>query len=208
MVFIDRHNKLVNCVSSDFKVKLYERLQSVPKDVAYINNKLVVATTLEINIYAIDNTNDTFQLLKCHRTDNELVAISPIIENKLAHLLSGYRSGDFVQVRDRKGKMNFKWLIHEIMALFVLRKLIPQTRMRSHRVGLDFWLLVGPFVYFHTLCVRTAKALARLRACAGSPEPSLVAYAISTIISCADSNMDSSLNLGILDISECVMIIK
>ena len=90
MVFIDRHNKLVNCVSSDFKVKLYERLQSVPKDVAYVNNKLVVATTLEINIYAIDNKNDTFKLLECHRTDNELVAISPIIENKLAHLFSGY----------------------------------------------------------------------------------------------------------------------
>ena len=27
---------------------------------------------------------------------------------------------------------------HEIMALFVLRKLILQTRMRSHPVGLDF----------------------------------------------------------------------
>ena len=26
---------------------------------------------------------------------------------------------------------------HEIMALFVLRKLILQTRMRSHPVGLD-----------------------------------------------------------------------
>ena len=32
-------------------------------------------------------------------------------------------------------------------------------------------------------CVRIAKALARLRGCAGSPEPSLVAYVISTIIS-------------------------
>ena len=38
------------------------------------------------------------------------------------------------------------------------------------------WLLVWLFVYFHTSCVRTAKALARLRQCAGSPEPSLVAY--------------------------------
>ena len=47
--------------------------------------------------------------------------------------------------------------------------------------------LVGPFVYFHTSCVRTAKALARLRGCAGSPEPSLVAYVISTIISRAGS---------------------
>ena len=54
-------------------------------------------------------------------------------------------------------------------------------------VGLDTWFLVGPFVYFHTLCVRTAKALARLRGHAGSPERSLVAYVISTIISWAGS---------------------
>ena len=70
---------------------------------------------------------------------------------------------------------------HEIMALFVLRKLIFQTRNRSHPVWLDFWFLVGPFVYFHTSCMRTAKALARL--CG-----SLVAYVISTIISWAGSN--------------------
>ena len=76
---------------------------------------------------------------------------------------------------------------HEILALFVLRKLILQTRMRSHPVELDVWFLVGPFVYFHTTCEQTAKALARLRGCAGSPEPSLVAYVISTIISWAGS---------------------
>ena len=64
---------------------------------------------------------------------------------------------------------------HEIMALFVLRKLILQPRMRSHPVGLDVWFLAGPFIYFHTSCVRTAKALVRLPRCAGSPEPSLVA---------------------------------
>ena len=74
------------------------------------------------------------------------------------------------------------------MVLFVLCKLILQTRMRSHPVGLDVWFLVGPFVYFYTFCVRTAKALSRLRGCAGSPEPSLVAYVISTIISWAGSN--------------------
>ena len=74
---------------------------------------------------------------------------------------------------------------HEIMAFFVLRKLILQTRMRSRPVGLDVWFLVGPFVYFHTSCVRKANDLARLRECAGSPEPSVVAYVISTIISWA-----------------------
>ena len=76
---------------------------------------------------------------------------------------------------------------HEIMALFVLHKLILQTRMRSHPVGLDVWFLVRPFVFFHTSCVRTAIALARLRGCAGTPEPSLVAFVRSTIISWAGS---------------------
>ena len=60
--------------------------------------------------------------------------------------------------------------------------------MHSHPVGLDVWFLVGPFVYFHTSCVRTAKALTRLRGCAGSPKPSLVAYVISSINSWAGSN--------------------
>ena len=51
----------------------------------------------------------------------------------------------------------------------------------------DLWL---EYIYFHTPCVRTVKALARLRGCAGSPEPSLVAYVINTIISWAGSNIN------------------
>ena len=51
------------------------------------------------------------------------------------------------------------------MALIALRKLNLQTRMRSNPLGLHVWFLVRPFVYFHTVCVRTAKALARLRGC-------------------------------------------
>ena len=52
---------------------------------------------------------------------------------------------------------------YEIMVPFVLRKLIHQTRMRSHPVALDVWFFVRPFVYLHTWCVGTAKALVRLR---------------------------------------------
>ena len=63
-----------------------------------------------------------------------------------------------------------------------------QTHMRSYPVGLDVLFLVRPFVYFRISCVRTAKALASLRGCAGLPEPSLVAYLISTKISWAGSN--------------------
>ena len=79
------------------------------------------------------------------------------------------------------------WAISWDNGLFVIRKVILQTRMRSHPVVLDVWCLIEPFVYFHTTCMRTAKALARLRGCAGSPECSLVAYVISTIISYAGS---------------------
>ena len=49
--------------------------------------------------------------------------------------------------------------------------------------GLDVGFLVEPFVYFHTSSVRTAKALARLHGCAGSPEPSLVAYVLMSWLS-------------------------
>ena len=79
---------------------------------------------------------------------------------------------------------------HEILALFVLRKFILLIRMRSHPVWLDVWFLVWPFVCFHSSYVRTAKALARLRGCAGSPEPSRVASAIRTILSWVGSNVN------------------
>ena len=51
---------------------------------------------------------------------------------------------------------------HEIMALFVLHKHILQMFILDHPVGLDVCFLVGPFIYFHTSCVQTAKALPRL----------------------------------------------
>ena len=50
------------------------------------------------------------------------------------------------------------------MRLF-LRKLILQMHMPSHPVELDVWFFIGPFVYFHTSCVWTVKALARLCGC-------------------------------------------
>ena len=78
---------------------------------------------------------------------------------------------------------------HAILAHFVLRKFILQIRLCSHPVGLDVWFLVRLFVYFHCSCVRTGKALARLHRCTGSPELSLVAYAISTIILRAGANI-------------------
>ena len=93
-----------------------------------------------------------------------------------------------LSLSERHSKYTINWAISWDYGLFVLRKLILQTGMCSHPLGLDAWFLVGPFVYFHTSCVRTAKALARLPGYADSPEPSLVAYVRSTIISWAGSN--------------------
>ena len=45
-------------------------------------------------------------------------------------------------------------------------------------------MLVGEFIYIRTVCMLSAKALASLRIRAGSPEPSLLDYAIGTKISC------------------------
>ena len=51
--------------------------------------------------------------------------------------------------------------------------------MPSHSEGPGIWLSVW-FLLTQCLYERAAEVLARLRACAGSPEPSLLAYAIST----------------------------
>ena len=51
------------------------------------------------------------------------------------------------------------------------------------QLGYMSFFLVRHFVYFHTSCVRKAKALVRLHGCESSSEPSLVTYVISTIIS-------------------------
>ena len=50
----------------------------------------------------------------------------------------------------------------------------------SYIVGLHVYYLVGSFIYVHSFCMQAIKALVRLCICAGSSEPSLVAYAIST----------------------------
>ena len=53
-------------------------------------------------------------------------------------------------------------------------------RMSSHSEGSGIWLSIWRFLLIQCLYERAAEVLARLRGCAGSPEPSLLAYAIST----------------------------
>ena len=59
-----------------------------------------------------------------------------------------------------------------------------QLRMPSHSEGPGIWFSVWKFLLIHCLYERAAKVLARLGGCAGSPEPSLLAWAISTKFAC------------------------
>ena len=74
---------------------------------------------------------------------------------------------------------------HDFMVLFVLRKLIFQTRMRSHPVGLDVWFLVGPIVY-SLLHVCEQRRL--WWDCTDAQTRLSIRYVISTISSWAGSN--------------------
>ena len=64
---------------------------------------------------------------------------------------------------------------------------ILQICMSSLSKESGMWLFVWSFLQLPLLCEQTAKALARLRRCAGSTQPSLFAYVISTIFSCVGS---------------------
>ena len=75
------------------------------------------------------------------------------------------------------------------MVLFVLRKRILQTSMRSHPVGLDVWFWSEPSsTSLLHVCEHRRLWWDCADVCAGSPEPLLVvAYVIRTIISWAGS---------------------
>ena len=64
--------------------------------------------------------------------------------------------------------------------------------MSSPPVGLQKCFFAWSFLQVSTKCLQTATALARLRLCAGSPEPLLVACVISTLFSCAGSILQNS----------------
>ena len=62
--------------------------------------------------------------------------------------------------------------------------------MPSHSERPVIWLSVWKFLLTHCLYERAAEVLARLRECAGSPEPSLLAYTISTKFAWRGPNMN------------------
>ena len=76
---------------------------------------------------------------------------------------------------------------HEKTELSDVQFEILQMRMHSLWKGSDVRLFAWSFLHIPMLYEWTAKALARLRKCAGSPEPSLVTYVISTFFIWAGS---------------------
>ena len=114
-----------------------------------------------------------------------------------AILLVCHEAAQIMNIRNYWSLTYFSWIryqhnripnepCYEIIVRFVLRKFILQTHMRSRPLGLNVWFLVGPFVHFYTLCVRTAKALADCTD--AQARLSLRWSSISNIISWAGSN--------------------
>ena len=64
-------------------------------------------------------------------------------------------------------------------------------------------MLVGVFIYIHTLQLREVKAQVSLSICADSPEPTLLDIAISTINSCDVSILNLSHAMGPFSITLC-----
>ena len=58
----------------------------------------------------------------------------------------------------------------------------PVNAHAAYLVGICL-IVIWVFIYIHTLCMIVVKAMARMRICAGSPEPSLLGYMICAKIS-------------------------
>ena len=65
-------------------------------------------------------------------------------------------------------------------------KVLLLTPILTYQAGLEIKMLTPVLINMHPLSMRVAKTLARLHGCAGSPEPWLLANAISTKITRAD----------------------
>ena len=79
--------------------------------------------------------------------------------------------------------------------------------MPSHSEGPGIWLSVWRFLLTRCLYERAAEVLERLHGCAGSPEPSLLALAISTKFAWRgpNDNFEDSYPLSIQDVkTKCV----
>ena len=105
MVFIDKNNKVLKYVCSEFKVKFYEKLQTEPKDITYVNEKLVVAFSNEVIMFIIDVKNGHFLKSERHKTDNTLVSVCAV--NNSLVLLYSTNKYSFIQLRDKRGQVTW-----------------------------------------------------------------------------------------------------
>lgn len=169
MIFVDKNNKLLKYVASEFKVKGYVNIKEEPKDVAFISENLVVATSTEILMYAIDKVY-AFNPLKTCKTNADLVSVSSI-DNNLALLYSRSmecNAEDFIQVRNKNGSIirHIDCLRNKFGQRFTLRK--PQLlRVRDkskyiiceqkavkcfNAFGMLQWYFINPGCWFKKVC--------------------------------------------------------
>ena len=121
-----------------------------------------------------------FYYLKCHGIDHTNHTHANLI---ILRVWNVYLTNCSSYSRIYKLRFFMYWIYEPRQANLCLRAFRHdkfQLRMPSHSEGPGIWFSVWRFLLIHCLYERAAKVLARLRGCAGSPEPSLLAYAIST----------------------------
>ena len=125
--------------SSRYTIYLNSRQSNTPNATPVVIRKINVVKTY--NETAKNNEPSLSQICKWYVHLAKPQSLSCQYKETLVPWLSIWRS-------------SAKWAISWDYGTFRPPKIILQTGMRSHPVELDVWFLVGPFVYFHTLCER------------------------------------------------------
>ena len=89
-------------------------------------------------------------------------------EDGKCHNLMRWLICDFVILCFRRWNITMHLHLSHVMRLWYVSSPVISFFNRAcaaNQVGLDVWCLNWPFIYFHTSCVRTAKALEGLRGC-------------------------------------------
>ena len=123
------------------------------RELAYVNHETVIEFRCMAGLVPRDSAN-----IKC---DNGTWSSKPECI-----------PGKWVWFFAKKGKLRLR---QANLCLRVFRHDKFQLRMPSHSEGPGIGFSIWRFLLIHCFYERAAKVLARLRACAGSPEPSLLA---------------------------------
>ena len=113
----------------------------------------------------------------------EVIVYCRTLKQSWSHSLRNDLESKRVMRSLRKGQTFTNGPAYEIRDLMFFRFVVLRMRMRSPLFGLrTCGVLAWSFLRVSSTCLRTAMALARLRLCAGSSEPLLVAIPFSDIL--------------------------